>query len=431
MDKSYRIKTGHEAITEYVASNVGRTVELSAELLGEVSTGSGQISKPGEPEEAETEKVYGASVVDSGQTGRLFLGIKRLLGNTGDTRLSVFDRKFRLVALMTPQLLRIQQTVQENLQSLSREAPPADHACIGHPVVFEGRRPERNTTALARLAEAYSYAGFARQCFYQEPTAAALSYAHTHPVAEGQRLLAVDFGGGTLDLCIIRRQNSGFELIATHGVGLGGDHIDQMLFRELLFPLLGKGERWRRAGEDREVETLFPFDEYEDLLLNWAVSYMLNQNRYTAPLMQRIQVGDEGAAKFQRLYDLIKNNYSHLVFQSLKQFKAELSSADEATLDIPELDIELRLSRQEFEALIAGLLADFGAAIDTVLAEAGLTAENIELVIRTGGSSLIPAVRKILDERFPDKVIEHDPFTSVAAGLAIAEYYAGPGQEGS
>jgi len=44
------------------------------------------------------------------------------------------------------------------------------------------------------------------------------------------------------------------------------------------------------------------------------------------------------------------------------------------------------------------------------------------LVVRTGGSSLIPSVREILDSLFPGKVVEHDPFTSVAAGLAIAEF---------
>jgi hypothetical chaperone protein len=48
---------------------------------------------------------------------------------------------------------------------------------------------------------------------------------------------------------------------------------------------------------------------------------------------------------------------------------------------------------------------------------------DIDLVIRTGGSSLIPAVKDILDNKFFGKVVEHDPFTSVAAGLAMADYY--------
>jgi len=43
----------------------------------------------------------------------------------------------------------------------------------------------------------------------------------------------------------------------------------------------------------------------------------------------------------------------------------------------------------------------------------------IDLVLRTGGSSLIPAVKDILENQFAGKVVEHDPFTSVAAGLPL------------
>ena len=179
---------------------------------------------------------------------------------------------------------------------------------------------------------------------------------------------------------------------------------------------------FRSAGEDREIETLFPFEEYEDLLLNWAISYMLNQNKYTTPLMQRISVGDEASTKFQRLYDLIKSNYSYLVFQCIKELKAELSTAEAAKLDIPELDIEFELSRADFELMIGDLLDKFSQSISDLLKRVDLESDDIDLVIRTGGSSLIPAVKRILEARFPGKVIEHDPFTSVAAGLAIADY---------
>jgi len=48
---------------------------------------------------------------------------------------------------------------------------------------------------------------------------------------------------------------------------------------------------------------------------------------------------------------------------------------------------------------------------------------RIDLVVRTGGSSQIVAVRQVLEGLFPDKVTEHDPFTSVAGGLAIADYH--------
>jgi hypothetical chaperone protein len=422
VDSDFQIETGQAAIERYIQSNTGRKVELSAEVLGEGRSTTGQIGDKGLPEEASTEMIYGQSFVDAGQTGRLFRGIKRLLGRSDAPRLMVFDRPFRLVALVTPLLVRIKKCLLALFRELGLDARDSNHACIGHPVNFEGSEGGRNQQALALLSEAYGYAEFTDQSFYPEPIAAALSYLHGHPTATGEYLLAVDFGGGTLDLCILHKQQNDFAVTATHGIGLGGDHIDQLLFRELLFPLLGKGERWRRAGEDREIETVFPFEDYEDLLLNWAISYMLNQNRYTTPLKQRIEFGDEAAVKFQRLYDLIKNNYSYLVFQCLKDLKATLSSETVARLDIPELDIEIDVSREQFESMIGTVLSQLDQAIDEVLEKAHMDSSRIQLVIRTGGSSLIPAVKRLLDSKFPNKVIEHDPFTSVAAGLAIAEY---------
>ena len=61
--------------------------------------------------------------------------------------------------------------------------------------------------------------------------------------------------------------------------------------------------------------------------------------------------------------------------------------------------------------------------IDDLLAAVSLRREDVTLVIRTGGSSLIVAVKTLLESMFPGKVAAHDPFTSVAGGLAIANYY--------
>ena len=422
VDRNYKIKTGQAAINQYIDDNVGRTVELSAEVIGEVRTSTGQIGDHGLPVEASTQKVYGQSFADGGQQGRLFRGIKRLLGSNESRRLMVFDRPFRLVALITPLLARIKTSIESRLPGSSPQAAARGHACIGHPVNFEGSGADGNSRALGILSEAYGYAKFERQSFYPEPVAAALSYLHAHPNSAQQTILAVDFGGGTLDLCILNCVGMEFDVVATHGIALGGDQIDQLLFRELLFPLLGKGEMWKRAGEDREIETLFPFEGYEEFLLNWTVSYMLNQNKFTTPLMLRIEIADAASQKFRRLYDLIKNNFSYLIFQSLKDLKAELSSQQLARLDIPELDIELSVTRAQFEQLIAGILEKLQGAITHLLVQANLTAGDIHLVIRTGGSSLIPAVKRILENRFPGKVVDHHPFTSVAAGLAIAAF---------
>ncbi len=416
IDRELQTEVGQRAIDCYIADNTGRTVEMIPEVIGETSQlvdhdGSENLM----PVEGVTTKIYGQAIIDSGLQGRLFRGTKRLLGDSSVRRLMVFDHPFRLVALITPVLLHIRE-------ALNFEIEEVGYGHLGHPVNFEGRDDYRNKTALTRLGEAYRHAGVSDQHFYPEPIAAAVSFLHAQRGVVGENLLTVDFGGGTLDFCVLQRQGEHFDVVTTHGVALGGDHIDQLLFRKLLFPLLGQGEMWKRRGMDREIETRFPFEDYEDLLLNWAVTYTLNQNKYTTAVMECIGQGGAGAHKFRRLRELIKQNLSYLVFQAIKDFKAALSSADEASLDIPEIDVDVRLTRAEFEVLIGDVLVAFESALDETLERAGLEADDIQIVLRTGGSSLIPAVRDILDGRFPERVVEHDPFTSVAAGLAIANY---------
>lgn len=171
------------------------------------------------------------------------------------------------------------------------------------------------------------------------------------------------------------------------------------------------------------VTSEFPFDEYADKLLNWAVTYTLNQSHYKAKLAEVIQQGGAAADKFQRLEDLITHNYSYIVFQAIKLAKANLSDVDETMLDIPELDILIPFTRVQFESMMADMLDQIDDIIDAVMDRANCQVTDIDVVIRTGGSSQIAAVRRLLDLRFPGKVTEHDPFTSVAAGLAIASYH--------
>lgn len=418
IDRDLRTRTGRDAVRRYVADNTGRRVELVPEVVGKatlaVGYGGADSRNPGETKAAD---VYGEAVNDLGLPGRLFRGTKRLLGRRDMERVLVFEQPFRLVALMTPILQRINR-------ALCTSTASGIHGCAGHPVHFEGHDEHRDQLALSRLGEAYGYAGFAKPRFFPEPVAAAVSFLHAKPQAREERLLTVDFGGGTLDFCVLAgAARAGFRVVATHGIGLGGDHIDQRLFRELLFPLLGKGERWRRPGEYGDIDTLFPFADYEDLLLNWAVTYLLNQNRYLSAVQSRVAQEDAGRIKFRRLLELIQQNLGYVAFQAIRDFKARLSTADEAVLDIPELDVEVRLTRAAFEAMIADMLNRVEEAVAQTLRLARLPASAIDIVLRTGGSSLVPAIHRLLDSIFPGRVVDHDPFTSVAAGLAIADFH--------
>src|SRR5688572_19119712 len=144
LDRDFEAFTGQEAIDKYITGNQGRKVELSAEVIGEARTSTGQIDPLTTlPAEANTNLVYGQSFQDASLPGRLFRGTKRLLGNKHNERITVFNRPFRLVALITPQLLRVRETITAMLAGMFGAATPkarvllANHACVGHPVNFE------------------------------------------------------------------------------------------------------------------------------------------------------------------------------------------------------------------------------------------------------------------------------------------------------
>ncbi len=416
--------TGRAAVMQYIEENRDRMVELTPEVIAksQILTEERDTSDATSEHEVSTSNVYGKAVIDRGMQGRLFQGVKRLLGNPSIKRLMVFDHPFRLVALITPVLVHIRRALQRDVPESSFDVH------FGHPVQFEGHDDFKNDLGLSRLTEASQYAGYQQISFYPEPVAATLSYLHgagklKEASKESGTVLTVDFGGGTLDLSIVRYQGLEFEVLATGGRAIGGDHIDQMIFREFLFPMLGKGEIWSRMRDGQLIENQFPFDEFEDKLLNWAVTYTLNQNQYRSKIIDCIGQGGPAAEKFQRLDDLISHNQSYRVFQAIKEAKANLSEVEETTLDIPEIDISLPFSRTQFNAMMSDVLTELREVTDEVLLAAKLGADEIDVVMRTGGSSLIAAVRDQLEDRFPGKVTEHDPFTSVAVGLAIASYH--------
>lgn len=419
LNRELKTRTGREAVTQYIEENRDRMVELTPEVIAksQILTEERNPNDSTSEHEVSTNDVYGKAVIDRGMQGRLFQGVKRLLGNPSIKRLMVFDRPFRLVALITPVLVHIKQ-------ALLKTVPESTfNVHFGHPVQFEGHGDFKNDLGLARLTEASQYAGYQKISFYPEPVAATLSYLHEEGGVESGHVLTVDYGGGTLDLSVLRFDGLEFDVLSTAGRPMGGDHIDQMIFRELLFPLLGKGEIWSRMRDGKLIENLFPFEEFEDKLLNWAVTYTLNQNHYRSKIADCIKQGGPAAEKFSRLDELITHNQSYRVFQAIKKAKADLSEMDSTVLDIPELDISLPFNREQFEVMLSDSLNKLSGVTDEVIEAAGIDDADIDVVIRTGGSSLIAAVRAQLEKRFPNRVTEHDPFTSVAAGLAIASYY--------
>src|ERR1700729_3785860 len=209
-----------------------------------------------------------------------------------------------------------------------------------------------------------------------EPTAAALAYGLDK---NKDGLIAVyDFGGGTFDISILKLHEGIFEVIATGGdTHLGGDDIDNLLISIALDDIAGDlGEDVRRNGEAVQA-----------------------------------------------------------VRKAVIEAKILLSTADAATLDVvlPSGKRYLReITRAQFEELTAGVIARAAGPCKQALKDAGLETAAIDEVVLVGGSTRIPAVRRLVDdlfglsERGKKPHTELNPDEVVALGAAVqAQILAG------
>jgi hypothetical chaperone protein len=87
---------------------------------------------------------------------------------------------------------------------------------------------------------------------------------------------------------------------------------------------------------------------------------------------------------------------------------------------VSPLVIEAPVTHADFEAWIAADTAAMADCVDRVLDAAGVSTADVDRVFMTGGTSFVPAVRRIFDERFGAAKIEAGgEIISVATGLAL------------
>jgi hypothetical chaperone protein len=78
------------------------------------------------------------------------------------------------------------------------------------------------------------------------------------------------------------------------------------------------------------------------------------------------------------------------------------------------------VGRASFEEWIAEDLAQIANCVDSLTASAGVSTRDVDMVFLTGGSSFVPAVRRIFETRFgAARIRAGNEFTSVARGLAL------------
>ena len=203
-----------------------------------------------------------------------------------------------------------------------------------------------------------------------EPTAAALAYGLDKKTSE--TILVFDLGGGTFDVSILEVGDGVFEVKSTAGdTHLGGDDFDKRVVDWL-------AEAFRR---DQGID--------------------LRQDRQA---LQRLTEAAEKA-------------------------KIELSSVVETSISLPFITadasgpkhLEMKLTRAQFEQLIADLVERCARPVQQALADAKLTARDLDEVVLVGGSTRIPAVqalvRRMTGGKEPNQSVNPDEVVAIGAAI--------------
>lgn len=226
------------------------------------------------------------------------------------------------------------------------------------------------TEARKATKEAGKLAGLAEIQLVDEPVAAACFYAWEKSVKG--RVLVYDLGGGTFDVAVVEIGGiSGKEVTirSSQGCNLGGKDFDKALCSIADQKHFSEFDDWLYVGEDPSLKLMF---EAED-------------HKKTLSTRKHVEWVIEGKG-------------------------------------------EIKITREEFEESISDLLSDANKWIDVVLEEKGLDAWDIDSVLLVGGSTRIPYIRHLLEDRFgSDKVCEAvNPDEAVARGAAIYSGWRNP-----
>lgn len=349
-------------------------------------------------------------------TGRLMQSLKTWLASKSFSHTVVGQRtKFTLEQLISILLKDLRAEAEAKFGDLGARA------VVGRPVhLSQPANPERDEHGIKRLRDALGRAGFDEVTFVYEPVAAA--YHYERRLERDEVVMIADFGGGTSDFSIIRvgpsrvgRQDRQDDILGTNGVPLAGNAFDSRLVQHLVAPHLGLGSRYRTAfGKELEI----PRSVFK---LRWHELSTL-RSRKTLEALRDYTAHAVAPKRIANFLALVENDLGYHLYQAVERTKIDLSRQPGARFVFrePPIDIDVDVQRSDFEAWIAPELEAITQCVDSLMADIGLPDDAIDRVFMTGGSSFIPAVRRIFAERFgADKLRSGEELTSVASGLAL------------
>jgi hypothetical chaperone protein len=297
---------------------------------------------------------------------------------------------------------------------------------IGRPVRFAGSNPDE-ALAVQRYGQALQQLGVRQSIYAYEPVGAAFSYARA--LTQDATILVADFGGGTSDFSVMRftRVKGAFEAkpLGHSGVGIAGDSFDARLVEHVVAPHFGKGGSYRSFGKVLPIPAHF-----FSALSRWHELAMMKGSANLRDLRALAHHAID-AAPLRQFIELIENDLGFSLYRSISAAKVALSSADSAEFrfDAGDFTIAAEIKRSDFERWIESDLARIGASVDQALAAANIAASAVDQVFLTGGTSFVPAVRKLFTQRFgAEKLVSADQFEAIAIGLALIGQSGNPAE---
>lgn len=353
-----------------------------------------------------------------GEEGRYMRALKSVLGTPllretrpiGGKRQSLLD----VIALF---LRDLRVRTEDQLRN------PVTGVVSGRPVHFHSRDAAMDAQAERDLREAYTMAGFSDIRFLPEPEAAALS---ARDLAAGEIGLVVDIGGGTSDFTLFRKANGRAEVLASHGIRLGGTHFDRALSLRHAMPLLGAGTEVRRALAEGRLPV--PASLFNDLATWQKIPFLYTRD--TLSLARDLARHAVEPEKLARLIEVLEAELGHDIAFAVEAAKIVANGGNEAAvnLSLVEKGLSAPLTPADLAACLAGNRAELSEAIRDTLALAGLSPEAIGAVVYVGGSSLMDVVARATEEVLPQaRALRGEAFTAVIDGLALASSEARQG----
>ncbi len=396
INREQKAVVGTTAASEYLARETGRTVNWMKRRVGEIEVVAAGVNF--------MQDVH--VMVDTAAQGRLLQYVKTALRDPSYEGTQIFDRFYTVDELIAIILTALKTRAERALGQTS------DQVVIGRPVRFSddpvvAERAEEILFKAARLA------GLRDIRFEFEPIGA--MYYYHRSATQPQRAFIFDFGGGTLDLTVAEvGGNRAPKILATHGVLVGGDDLDRRIMQSLRKYFGGAGKH--------------PVPDYVlELLDNWQTMPILSRPTYVK-LFEELRGAGAEARGIAALRALVTRNLGFTLFREIEQAKKRLSDKPITPLEFvrDQVAIHETMTRADFESLIQREIEQVTEGVKNTLDQAGLNAAGIDIVLRTGGTSAVPAFTRLLAGMFgAEKLAEMDLLTSVVGGLAIVAHEGG------